>query len=190
MLLAGSGPHDRDESIAGHKPFLVLSDFLTRKGIVVLRYDKRGSGKSTGDFASATIEDLEKDARAVLTFLKSRKEVDGKRLGVIGHSEGAILAAILATTSSDDVRWAVLLAPQATDGERTLLRQSELVARTGGMAEEQISRSLEFDRKAYKAVKEEKDVAVLQKRLEALVQRRADSAAPCPQPRCKRKFAR
>jgi pimeloyl-ACP methyl ester carboxylesterase len=180
VLLAGSGPNDRDESIAGHKPFLVLSDFLTRKGIVVLRYDKRGSGKSTGDFASATIEDLEKDARAVLTFLKSRKEVDDKRLGVIGHGEGAILAAILATTSSDNVHWAVLLAPQATDGERTLLRQSELVARTGGMAEEQISRSLEFDRKAYKAVKEEKDFAVLQKRLEALVQESGMSASMPP----------
>jgi len=168
VLLAGSGPNDRDETIAGHKPFLVLSDFLTRKGIAVLRYDKRGCAKSTGDFANATINDFAKDAQAAAAYLKSRKEIDAKQLGAIGHAEGAILGAIVAT-SSNEVNWLVLLAPPATDGEQTLLRQSELVARTGGLGEDQIARSLEFDRKAYQAVKDENDAAVLGKRLETLV---------------------
>jgi hypothetical protein len=76
ILISGSGPHDRDESIVGHRPFLVLADHLTRKGIAVLRFDKRGIGKSTGDYANATTEDFAADAEAALSYLKSRKEID------------------------------------------------------------------------------------------------------------------
>jgi pimeloyl-ACP methyl ester carboxylesterase len=101
--------------------------------------------------------------------LKSRKEVDGKRLGIVGHSEGGILGALVATRS-EDVHWLVLLATPATTGENTLLRQSELIARAGGLPEEQIARSLEFDRKAYAAVREEKNSAALEKKLDLLVQ--------------------
>ncbi|HEY1422915.1 MAG TPA: alpha/beta fold hydrolase [Candidatus Acidoferrum sp.] len=168
VLIGGSGPTDRDETIAGHKPFLVLADLLTRKGVMVLRYDKRGIAQSTGDYGAGTIDDFAKDAQVALQYLKSRKEVDAKRLGVIGHSEGGILAA-LAATRSNDVNWLVLLASPATSGEKTLLRQSELIARTGGLREEQITQSLEFDRKAYAAVREEKNTAALTKRLSTLV---------------------
>jgi pimeloyl-ACP methyl ester carboxylesterase len=168
VLVGGSGPNDRDETIAGHKPFLVLADFLTRKGIAVLRYDKRGIARSTGDYANATIEDFASDVQSALAFLKSRKEVDAKRIGIVGHSEGGILGALIAPRSKD-VSWIVLLATPATTGEQALLRQSELVARTGGLSEAQITRSLEFDRKAYAAVKEEKDPVALEKRLQALV---------------------
>ena len=179
VLIAGSGPTDRDESLAGHKPFLVLADLLTRKGIAVLRYDKRGVAQSTGDFAASTMDDFTQDEQAALQYLKSRKEVDAKRLGIIGHSEGGILAA-LAATHSNDVNWLVLLASPATSGEKTLLRQSELIARTGGLPEEQITRSLEFDRKAYAAVREEKDTAALTRRLTALVDQSGLSAAMPP----------
>jgi len=179
VLVGGSGPTDRDETVAGHKPFLVLADLLTRKGVVVLRYDKRGVAQSTGKYADATVEDFEQDAQAAFQFLKSRKEVDAKRLGLIGHSEGGILASLLATRSSD-VSWLVLLATPATTGEKTLLRQSELVARTGGLPEEQITRSLEFDRKAYAAVREENDPAALEKRLTALVEQSGLGSAMPP----------
>jgi pimeloyl-ACP methyl ester carboxylesterase len=168
ILVGGSGPNDRDETIAGHKPFLLLADFLTRKGIAVLRYDKRGIAQSTGNFSGATIDDFTSDLQAAVAFAKSRKEVDAKRIGAIGHSEGGILAA-LAATGSSDLHWLVLLGTPATTGERTLLRQSELVSRAGGLSEEQIARSLQFDRKAYQAVKEEKDLAALQRRLQTLV---------------------
>ncbi|PYU07197.1 MAG: alpha/beta hydrolase [Acidobacteria bacterium] len=179
LLVGGSGPNDRDETIAGHKPFLVLADFLTKRGIAVLRYDKRGIAKSTGNYADATMENFTQDAQAAFGYLKSRKEVDVKRLGIIGHSEGGILGALVATRSND-LNWMVLLATPATTGERTLLRQSELIARAGGLAEEQITRSLEFDRKAYRAVREEKDAAALERRLRTLVEQSGLGAAMPP----------
>ena len=179
LLVGGSGPNDRDETIAGHKPFLVLADFLTKRGIAVLRYDKRGIAKSTGNYADATMENFTQDAQAAFGYLKSRKELDVKRLGIIGHSEGGILGALVATRSND-LNWMVLLATPATTGERTLLRQSELIARAGGLAEEQITRSLEFDRKAYRAVREEKDAAALERRLRTLVEQSGLGAAMPP----------
>jgi uncharacterized protein len=168
VLVGGSGPNDRDESVAGHKPFLILADFLARKGIAVLRYDKRGISGSTGNFSEATIEVFAQDAQSALAYLAKRTEVDARRLGVVGHSEGGILAA-LAATGSPDVKWVVLLATPASTGERTLLRQSELIARAGGLPEDQIERSLAFDRKAYAAVRQSKDPAALELRLQELV---------------------
>jgi len=179
VLVSGSGPNDRDETIEGHKPFLVLADFLTRKGIVVLRYDKRGIAQSSGDYAGASLSEFAQDAQSAVAYLKSRKEVDAKRLGIIGYSEGGILAS-LAATHSNDAGWLVLLATPATTGERTLLRQSELIARAGGLAEEQISRSLQIDRRAYAAVREEKDANALQKRLESLIAQSGLAAAMPP----------
>jgi len=179
VLVGGSGPTDRDETLAGHKPFLVLTDLLTRKGIAVLRYDKRGTAQSTGNGDQATMEDLTSDAQAALNYLKSRKEVDTKRIGIIGHGEGGILAARLAARV-DDLGWLVLLATPATHGERTLLRQSELVARTGGLPEEQIARSQQFDRQAYAAVREEKTTAALEARLHSLIEKSGLSASMPP----------
>jgi uncharacterized protein len=169
LLIGGSGPNDRDETTAGHKTFLVLSDFLTRRGIAVLRYDKRGIAQSTGNYAAATLEDFAQDSQSAFAYLKSRKEVDAKRLGIIGHSEGGILGSLVATRSNN-VSWLVLLGTPVTTGEKTLLRQSELIARTGGLPEEQITRSLEFDRHAYAVVREEKNPEAMEKRLNALVQ--------------------
>jgi hypothetical protein len=99
ILLSGSGPHDRDESLVGHHSFLVLADHLTRKGIAVLRFDKRGVGKSTGDYANATMEDFTGDAEAALAYLKTRKEIDATKTGLIGHSEGGLIAPMVATHS-------------------------------------------------------------------------------------------
>src|SRR6516225_1554864 len=128
LLIAGSGPYDRDESVANHKPFLVLSDYLTRKGIAVLRYDKRGAGKSTGSADRATTLDLANDAQAAIRFLRTRKEIDASRLGLIGHSEGAIIAPYIAAHSKE-LPWLVLLAAPATKGQDTFLNQSELIGR-------------------------------------------------------------
>jgi len=168
VLVGGSGPTDRDETVAEHKPFLVLADYLTRKGIAVLRYDKRGIAQSTGSFAEASVTDFARDAQSAVAYLKSRKEIDPNRLGIIGYSEGGILAAITAVESAG-ARWVVLMAAPATSGERTLLRQSELIARAGGLPEEQITKSLAFARQAYAAVRGTRDTAVLVKKLDALV---------------------
>jgi uncharacterized protein len=179
VLVGGSGPSDRDETIAGHKPFLVLSDLLTRRGIAVLRYDKRGVAQSTGNNEQATMEDQASDAQAALNYLKARREVDPKRVGVIGHSEGGILAAQIAA-KADDLYWLVLLATPATSGERTLLRQSELIARAGGLPEGQIARSQQFDRQAYAAVREEKSAPALETRLKDLIEKSGLSASMPP----------
>src|SRR4029077_17630355 len=128
ILLGGSGPHDRDESIVGHRPFLVLADHLTRKGIAVLRFDKRGIGKSTGDYAHATTEDFAADAEAALAYMKTRKEIDPQKIGLIGHSEGGMIASIVAS-HSQPVAWIVLLASPGLKGEEVLSLQSELILR-------------------------------------------------------------
>ena len=179
VFVSGSGPTDRDASVAGHKPFLVLADFLTRKGFAVLRYDKRGVGQSTGDSELASMDDLTRDAQSAVSYLKSRKEVDAKRLGVLSHSEGGIIAASLATRSTD-LNWLVFLATPATTGERTLLKQSELIARTGGLPEEQIARSQQFDRMAYTAVREEKSTTALESKLNELIEKSGLGAATPP----------
>lgn len=179
VLVGGSGPTDRDETTAGHKPFLVLADYLTRKGFAVLRYDKRGIAQSTGSYEAATLQQLAGDAQSAVAYLKSRKEVDPKRLGILGHSEGGILAAIVAK-NSPDVNWLVLLATPASNGERTLLRQSELIARTGGLPEDQITRSQQFDRLAYAIVRQEKSRAAVETKLNDLVEKSGLSASMPP----------
>ena len=167
LLVAGSGPQNRDEFLAGHRPFLVLADALVRKGIAVLRYDKRGIGKSTGDFSSATTEDFAGDAEAALGFLKGRKEILREKVGVLGHSEGGLIAPLLA--GKGGAAWIVLLATPAQTGEETMLAQSRAIAEAAGMPIAQVAQSLDVDRKAYAMVREERDAAVLEKKLDAMV---------------------
>ena len=179
ILICGSGPHDRDETLAGHRPFLVLADHLTRKGFAVLRYDKRGIGKSTGDYAEATAEDFASDAEAAIAYLKSRKEIDGKKIGLIGHSEGGVIGPMVAARSSD-VAWIVLLAGPGVKGETLVLRQSELIERTAGIDDAQIQRSLTFDLHVYALVRQEKDRDALEAKVDELVKSTGmnDSMAP------------
>jgi uncharacterized protein len=168
ILLAGSGPLDRDEADSGHRPFLVLADHLTRMGIAVFRYDKRGIGRSTGDYDQATTADFAADAEAALTFLKVRPGIDKRRIGFIGHSEGGIIAPMIASRSAD-VAWIVILAGPATKGEETLLLQSDLITRAAGMTSDQVVKSLDFDRESYNLVRHETNRAALESKLQDLV---------------------
>jgi len=168
VLIAGSGPQDRDEAVAGHRPFLVLADYLTRKGIAVLRYDKRGIGKSTGNFDQATTEDFASDAAAALAYLKSQKEIDSKRIGLIGHSEGGIIAPLIASRSSD-VAWMVLLAAPGLKGEDVMLLQSELILKTAGFDDDRIAKARDFSRQSYLLARKETDPAALEAKLTDLV---------------------
>ena len=124
ILISGSGPQDRDESFMGHKPFLVLSDYLTRQGIGVLRFDDRGVGESTGNFGKATTEDFSKDVLSAIAYLKTRNDVDIKNIGLIGHSEGGIIAP-LAANNSKDVAFMVLLASTGISGTELSVMQSK-----------------------------------------------------------------
>ena len=179
ILIGGSGPHDRDETIAGHRPFLVIADHLTRNGVAVLRCDKRGIGKSTGTYYQATSEDFASDVQAALSYLKSRKEVDPKRIGLIGHSEGGLVAPMVAARSKD-VAWIILLAAPGLKGEDTLLLQSQLILRTAGVNDEQIAKTREFNKQVYALVRQEDDPAKLQTKLNQLVESSGMGAALLP----------
>lgn len=128
VLLSGSGAQDRDETVLGHKPFLVIADYLTRLGIAVLRIDDRGVGKSTGTLATATDEDLAGDALACVEYLKSRKQIDVSQIGLLGHIEGATVASQAAIRSAD-VAFVIMLVGPGVRGDLLLREQGIQSAR-------------------------------------------------------------
>jgi hypothetical protein len=138
ILITGSGPQDRDETLMGHRPFWVIADSLTRRGIAVLRLDDRGVGKSTGNSARATITDMAGDVLAGVEFLKGRKQIDAKRIGVIGHSEGGIVGPLTASMSSD-IAFVVMLAGTGVPGDQVLALQGEMVAKAAGASDDAIA---------------------------------------------------
>ena len=156
ILITGSGPQNRDEALMGHRPFLVLSDHLTRRGIAVLRFDDRGVGESTGDHATATSPDFASDALAGVAYLKTRDDVDPDAIGLAGHSEGGLIAPI-AATRSDDVGYIVLMAGTGVNGERILYAQSALINRAAGATEQQIERNRELQGAMFEVLKSEPD---------------------------------
>jgi uncharacterized protein len=131
VLISGSGPNGRDEFIAGHKVFLVLADYLTRHGIAVLRYDKRGVGDSTGQFDKALTVDFVADTEAAVKYLTTRKEADPKRIGLIGHSEGGMIAPLVAA-KNHDIAFAVLLAGPGVSGAELAAEQTASTVLVGG----------------------------------------------------------
>ena len=166
LLITGSGPQDRDETLLEHKPFLVIADHLTRRGIAVLRVDDRGVGGSTGSMATATSADFATDVHAGLDFLSERDDVDAARMGLIGHSEGGLIAPMVAAERSS-VAFLVLLAGPGTDGATILDRQAALIARAGGASEEAIESNRELQQKMFAALREEEDLDVAAKRIRA-----------------------
>ena len=135
VLVSGSGPQDRDETVFGHRPFLVLADHLTRRGIAVLRYDDRGVGESTGDISTAVTPDFADDAEGAVRYLRTLPAIDEQKIGIIGHSEGAIVAPIVANRS-DDVAFVILLAGTGVDGRKLLVMQLIAINRAMGVSEE------------------------------------------------------
>lgn len=124
ILISGSGRHDRDGSIMTHRPFLVLSDYLTRNNIAVLRYDDRGFGESTGDFNQATTADFALDVLCAVEYLKSRSDINSKQIGLIGHSEGGIIAP-LAANQSNDISFIIAMAASGIPGSEVAVTQSK-----------------------------------------------------------------
>ncbi|MDN5211170.1 alpha/beta fold hydrolase [Fulvivirgaceae bacterium BMA12] len=132
VLISGSGPQNRDEEINGHKPFWVIADYLTRRGMAVLRYDDRGIGQSTGSFQEATTFDFANDVSAAVAYLKSRKDIKKQKIGLIGHSEGGMIAPVVAATDKT-IDFIVLLAGVGTTGREVYEAQTVLIANAKGI---------------------------------------------------------
>jgi pimeloyl-ACP methyl ester carboxylesterase len=146
ILITGSGPQDRDETLLGHKPFLVLADHLTRKGIAVLRYDDRGIGKSTGKFDGSTSRDFADDAAGAVAFLRARKDVG--KVGLIGHSEGGMIAPMVAA-EDPGIAFIVMLAGPGTPGEEILFAQGQAIVKAMGGDEKALARQKAVQEKLF-----------------------------------------
>jgi pimeloyl-ACP methyl ester carboxylesterase len=172
ILVTGSGPQNRNEELLSHKPFLVLADYLTRNGIAVLRYDDRGIGESTGNFRSATTEDFAEDALAAVEYLKTRNDINN--IGVAGHSEGGLVAPLVAV-QSDDVGFIVLIAGTGVRGDSILMLQTELIMRANGSDEETVKRELKNSRMIYNELLSDKDDERLEKVIKSILSDAFDS---------------
>ena len=156
ILISGSGAEDRDETVFEHRPFLILADYLTRLGIAVLRVDDRGVGGSTGNVSLSTSEDFSGDVLAGIEFLKTRKEIDSKKIGLIGHSEGGFIAPMVAA-KSDDVAFIVLMAGTGLTGEEILYLQAALIMKTQGVDDVKIAENRAQQEKMFAVMKLEPD---------------------------------
>jgi len=146
VLMSGSGPQDRDESlrpISAIRPFALIADALTPAGVAVLRYDDRGVGQSSGVYDEATIEELAADGAAALEYLRGRDDIDPARIGLLGHSEGGLYAAMLAARDPG-IAFVVGLAAPAVDGVELIVAQNEAITRSSGAGEEEAARAAEF----------------------------------------------
>ena len=167
-LITGSGPQDRDETNLGHKPFRVIADYLARRGVVVLRAGDRGTGRSNGDFSSATTRDFADDAAGAVQFLKSREFVN--RIGLIGHSEGGIIAPMVASDpalGAKDVDFLVLLAAPGVPGDQVIIEQQILVSRAMGVPEMLIERNREQEQKILSIARSEEDPDLARSKMRA-----------------------
>jgi pimeloyl-ACP methyl ester carboxylesterase len=164
LLITGSGSQDRDETIFGHKPFLVLADYLTRRGVAVLRVDDRGVGGSTGKTSEATSADFADDVLAGVEFLKSRPEIDPARIGLIGHSEGGIIAPLVAGWSKD-VAFIVLLAGTGLPGDEILYLQAAAILKVAGADAEMLAKQRAVQERIFALVRREKDNSVAEKKI-------------------------
>jgi dienelactone hydrolase len=153
VLMTGSGPQDRDESLAGMtlKPFALLADALGRAGVEVLRYDDRGTAGSTGRYDIATLADLTADGSAAVAYLRTRPEVDQGRIGVLGHSEGGAYIAHIAA-HDPDVAFVVGLAPMVRDGADLLVDQNGALARSQGASDAEVEVAMQQARALYDAL--------------------------------------
>jgi pimeloyl-ACP methyl ester carboxylesterase len=176
VLVSGSGANTRDENVFNHKIFLVLADYLNRQGLAVLRYDKRGVGESTGNYGAATSAEFISDARAAVTYLRTRTDVDPRHIGLAGHSEGGLIVPAVAA-ADPGVGFIVLLSGPGLRGDRVLLVQGDLLARAAGATEAQIAVSHAQRAKAFAVIEASQDASDAKTQLEALMAKSIASGA-------------
>lgn len=164
ILIHGSGAHNRNEELMNHQPFWVLADYLARNGIAVLRYDKRGVEKSEGNFEKATSQDFAEDAKAALDFLRQHQAVDPQKIGLIGHSEGGLIAAMVASKREEVAFIATLASPGVTGGQ-ILLKQQKAIFKAHHIKDSIIEQTTQLHAKLFEIIGKQKDSTVLRKEL-------------------------
>lgn len=164
ILITGSGPQNRDEELMGHKPFLVIADYLTRNGIAVLRYDDRGVAESEGNFENSTTADFATDALAAFEFLRNHPSIKSDQIGLIGHSEGGLVA-IKSAAQNKEIAFIGLLASSTMDGGKILLKQQEDIERISGFTEKYIQENKRINAKAYDLIRNIQDSTELRQQL-------------------------
>lgn len=159
VLISGSGPQNRDEEVAmfNHRPFLVLSDYLTRNGVAVLRYDDRGVNESEGAQKGATSEDFARDVESAIQYIKSRTDLKDKKLGLVGHSEGGMIAPMVAS-KNDEVDFITLLAGPGTKIDELLLKQASLIGKTQGVPEDVLNANTQILSLVYDYIQENENM--------------------------------
>lgn len=168
VLISGTGRNTRDETVSDHQVFLVLADALNRAGVAVLRYDKRGVGSSGGDFAAATTADFASDADAAVGWLRRQPGIDPNRVGVLGHSEGGVIAPMVAA-ENPHVAFVVTIAGPAIRGDHLFVLQSAMTAKAYGAPDEYIARRKLFDQRLYDAIIAAPSAKAARERADALV---------------------
>ena len=152
ILIAGSGPTDRDETVAGIPVFGQIARDLVAAGFAVVRYDKRGVGQSGGRTESVTIADYAEDARMVLLWTEKQKGINKDRIALVGHSEGALVSMLLAGRERGKVAAMVLIAGPSTSGNDVVLEQQKLVLEKMPIDEAQRAEKIELQEKINQAV--------------------------------------
>ena len=167
VLITGSGSQNRNEELLGHKPFLVIADYLSRNGIAVLRYDDRGVGKSKGTPLNATSADFATDAEAAFFYLSSRKEIDPRSIGFAGHSEGGLIAPIVASGNSG-IAFIISLAGPGVTGEKIIHTQNMDISTISGIDPKEVKESVSINKKLFAVLKKETDNEAAQAKINAL----------------------
>lgn len=168
LLISGSGSQDRDSTIYGHRPFLLISDYLTRRGIAVLRVDDRGFGGSDLGSLSVTSENFMHDVLAGVSFLKDRKDIDHQKIGLIGHSEGGMIA-VMAAARSKDIAFIVLLAGMGQTGDEVIQTQTALMHRAAGVDSDTVTNAVSLMKSVNGIVKTETDGKRIEAGVEAAI---------------------
>ena len=176
LLCTETGPQDRDGTVFGHKPFLLVADYLTRLGIAVLRVDDRGVGKSTGSFSEATSEDFAADALVGIEYLKTRKEIAPEKIGLLGHGEGGLIAPIVAAQSRD-VAFVVMMAGPGLKGDQLVIGAGGIESEAEWIGDELKAQNRAAQERIFAIIKQEQDRGVAATRIRKEAEVFSDLAA-------------
>jgi pimeloyl-ACP methyl ester carboxylesterase len=164
ILISGSGPQNRDEELLGHKPFQVISDHLSKTGTAVFRFDDRGIAKSTGDHDKATSADFASDVVAIYDYLSKDKRINSSQIGLAGHSEGGMIAA-MAAVKRPTVAFVISLAGTGVSGKDVLFLQNFLIAKKMGLNDEQAKTQQDNVMRFINIIESESDTSVAKQKI-------------------------